>query len=75
MSILTISKEEMVQRKITSDKKNDTEKLVFENSNKRSSYGEAARAVRDRADTMNIQRLCTADDVSELEDMLNSLEC
>ena len=75
MSILTISKEEMVQRKITSDKKNDTEKLVFENSNKRSSHGDAARAVRDRADAMNIQRLCMADDVSELEDMLNSLEC
>lgn len=67
MSILTISKEEMAQRKITSDKKNDTDDLTFENRNKRSSHGEAAKKVRDRVDIMNIQKLLTDDNTSYFE--------
>lgn len=74
MSILTYRPQELIEnRKTVSDALNNTEELSFSNSKKKSTHGEAAAAVRERTDILNIQRLCMATDTSELEEMLKEL--
>ncbi len=58
----------MLQRKINSDRKNDTDALTFENTKKGSSHGAAARRVRDIRDGRHIERL--ADDNSYYDYLL-----
>lgn len=62
MSILTYRPAELAtSRKITSDLANNTDELTFNSRSKNSSHGIAAKAVRDRADNLNIKFLSTLD--------------
>jgi hypothetical protein len=74
MSILTYRPQELIEnRKAVSDAINNTDELSFSNSKKKSTHGEAAMSVRERASALEIQRLCMATDTSELEEMLKEL--
>lgn len=73
MTINGIGPTEIKRRKTVSDEINNTDDLTFENNRKRSSHGEAARKVRDKLDSIGIEKLCCQDDVSELEELFNSL--
>jgi hypothetical protein len=66
MTILTISKEEILRRKTNSDIKNDTEELTFENVKKGSSHGAAAKRVREIKDELAIKRLMAGNDITDL---------
>ena len=68
-----ITKEEISRRKTVSDAINNTDELNFSNSKKKSTHGEAAMSVRERASALEIKRLCMATDTSELEEMLKEL--
>ncbi len=52
-----IGRDEIERRKIISDNKNDTDNLTFADSKTNSSHGEAAKAVRDRSDSLKIKHL------------------
>lgn len=66
MSILTIGPEEINRRKTASDLKNDTDDLTFENPNKPSSHGAAAKEVRDKIDVKHIEALERRSDIDDL---------
>ncbi len=59
------------QRKITSDAKNDTEDLTFDNKGRGSSHGNAAAKVREIKDKLDMNKLF--DDNEYFEEMFNSL--
>ena len=74
MSILSYRPQEVIEnRKLVSDAINNTDELSFANSRKKSSHGDAAKKVRERASALEIKRLCMATDTSELEEMLKEL--
>lgn len=61
------------QRKITSDAKNDTNELTFENKGKASSHGEAAARVREIKRDKLMDSLLSHDDNIYFEEVFNSL--
>lgn len=67
VGINNVGLEEIKRRKRTSDLKNDTEELTFENNNKRSSHGEAAKRVREMKDELAIKKLMAGNDFNDLE--------
>jgi len=74
MSINNYRPEELTnQRKVTSDAKNDTNDLTFDNKGKRSSHGEAAAGVRAFKDNRLIDSLLSHDDRLYFEEVFNSL--
>lgn len=74
MSILTYRPQELIEnRKAVSDALNNTDELSFTNSKKKSSHGEAAAAVRNKASIMNIQKLCTQTDTDYFEELFKEI--
>lgn len=61
------------RNKISSDIKNDTDNLTFANSVSDKANGEAAQKRRARLDELTMKRLLTADDTSELAEMMRDL--
>lgn len=66
MSILTIGPEEINRRKTASDLKNNTDDLTFNNPNKPSSHGAAAKEVRDKIELLKIKTLERRSDIDDL---------
>lgn len=61
------------RNKIISDIKNDTDDLTFAGSISDKAQGEAAQKRRARLDALEIKRLLTADDTSELIQMMKDI--
>ena len=61
------------RNKIISDAKNDTDELTFSGSISDKAQGEAAQKRRARIDALEMKRLLTADDTSELKEMMKDL--
>ena len=61
------------RNKIASDIKNNTDDLTFANSISDKEKGDAAQKRRARIDAIEMKRLLTADDTSELEAMMKDL--
>tara|TARA_R110001606_G_scaffold385158_1_gene548553 strand:- start:41404 stop:41655 length:252 start_codon:yes stop_codon:yes gene_type:complete len=61
------------RNKRVSDLKNNTEKLTFANALSDKQQGEIAQKNRARIDALEMKRLLTADDVSELTQMIKDL--
>lgn len=61
------------RNKTISDAKNDTDDLTFVGSISDKAQGEAAQKRRARIDALEMKRLLTADDVSELAAMMKDL--
>ena len=71
MSILNYRPEELTtQRKITSDAKNNTEELTFDNKGKRSSHGNAAAKVRAYKDDLELEALIENGDRAYFESLV-----
>ena len=61
------------RNKRVSDLKNNTDKLTFTNAIEDAAQGAAAQKRRARIDALEMKRLLTADDVSELKAMMKDL--
>ena len=61
------------RNKRVSDLKNNTDELTFAGSISDKAQGEAAHKRRARIDALEMKRLLTADDVSELKAMMKDL--
>tara|TARA_R110002096_G_scaffold116092_3_gene251655 strand:- start:425 stop:676 length:252 start_codon:yes stop_codon:yes gene_type:complete len=61
------------RNKRVSDLKNNTDKLTFPNAIEDAAQGAAAQKRRARIDALEMKRLLTADDVSELKAMMKDL--
>ena len=68
-----IGKEELARRKTHSDNKNDTDALTFENDKKNKKRCELAKSNKERMAALEMNRLLTSDDASELTAMMKEL--
>jgi len=75
MSINHIGKEEISRRKITSDVKNDTDSLIFEDTKSNNKNAAAYRGVRNYEDDRLIANMENLSDKDYFEELYNSMEC
>ena len=61
------------RNKIASDAKNDTDELTFQGSDSEKEIRSAAQKTRARMDLIEMSRLMSADDTSELKEMMRDL--